>query len=169
MGREKGPEREHFGGDDGLFTETTGGDKIRYFWRCEFCNWELGGQNFQNSKARVHLSGADELRNGMISNLCVEAPPEVREKFKALELAKRKEAKEKKSKRKRANELLQRQKKKAKKAGQSTLGFGPTCVGDDEVDDAWGEVFFGLDMPVAKLKTDLWRYAIELTKKSGPK
>ena len=59
--------------------------------------------------------------------------------------------------------------KKPKKAGQSKLGFGGPCVPDDEVDDAWGEVFFGLDMPVAKLKYDLFRYAIEMTKKSGPK
>ena len=168
MPRQKGEERKYFGGDDGLLTETSASGKVRHYWWCQFCNWELGGQNFPNGKARVHLSGAEELRNGLISNLCPNAPEDVQEKFSKLEHKKRHEAEQKAHKRKRANELLHKD-KKAKKTEQSKLGFGPPGVTKDEVDDAWGEAFFGLDMPIAKLKYDLFRYAIEMTKKSGPK
>ena len=66
MPREVGPEKRHFGGEDGLITETTGGP-TRHFWRCVFCNWEMGGENFQNNKARIHLSGDHNLRNGLVS------------------------------------------------------------------------------------------------------
>ena len=46
MTREIGQEKTHFGGRDGLITETTGGWHKHNFWRCEFCSWELGGKTF---------------------------------------------------------------------------------------------------------------------------
>ena len=84
MPREVGPEKRPFGGEDGLITESTGG-RTRHFWRCAFCNWEMGGKNFQNNKARIHLSGDHNLRNGLVSIVCNGAPDNIKEKFAALE------------------------------------------------------------------------------------
>ena len=167
----KGPEREHF---DGLFSETcnTSG-KTRHFWRCKFCSWELGGKNFQNNKARVHLSGDPDLRNGLISRVCARTTDIVKVKFTNLEKKKRQEsiATCKAEKRKRAMKLLYHNKQKRQKNEQSTLfgGRAINTVPDDDVDTAWGEFFFGLDVPVRKISHPLFRHAIDMTRKSGSK
>ena len=57
MLRQVGSEREHFGGENGLYTEIAHG-KPRYFWRCKFCNWELGGKNFQNENPKYLINEA---------------------------------------------------------------------------------------------------------------
>ena len=88
MPRELGPERQHFGGADGLISETRLG-KTRFFWRCMHCSWEMGGKNFQNNKARIHLSGDPSLRNGLVSSVCTVAPEYVKTKFVNLERGKR--------------------------------------------------------------------------------
>ena len=74
-----GPERDHFGGEDGLCTEICNG-KCSYYWKCMYCNFQIGGKNFPNVKARIHLSGDPSLRNGMISTVCSNAPNEVNSK-----------------------------------------------------------------------------------------
>ena len=75
MSRSLGSERAHFGGEGGLVTETSLG-RTRYFWWCayRYCDWEMGGKNFQNNKTRIHLSGDPKLRNGLVSRVCLAAP-----------------------------------------------------------------------------------------------
>ena len=158
MPREVGPEKRHFGGEDGLITETTGG-RTRHFWRCAFCNWEMGGKNFQNNKARIHLSG-------LVSIVCNAAPDNIKEKFSALERLKRVAKAQNKAKRQRADELLGKNKKgKPSPSRQSKLGYRNKATAE-EVDLAWGEAFFGCDIPVAKIDHPLFRQAIAMTKRS---
>ena len=80
MPRERGPEHKHFGGADGLITETVHGVP-KYYWRCNFCKGTIGGKIFPNAKARIHLSGDKSLRNGMIATVCPRAPDEIKEQF----------------------------------------------------------------------------------------
>ena len=108
MPRQVGPEKEHFGGEDGLYTEIVHG-KTKYFWKCNHCNWELGGKNFQNSKVGIHLSGDPSLRNGLISVVCPRAPDEVKRRFTLLEQSKRMEKQLRCQKRKRDLTLLNSQ------------------------------------------------------------
>jgi len=86
MPRKLGPERSHF---DGPIQETQSNGSSRYFWRCNYCKYEIGGQTFQNRKARIHLSGDLKLRNGIVANVCERAPEEIKEQFGALVAAKR--------------------------------------------------------------------------------
>ena len=166
MSREVGPERAFFGGEDGLYTEICAGKKARHYWKCMFCNWELGGKNFQNSKARIHLSGDPSLRNGLISNVCGSAPDEVKERFRLLEQSKRVETEQRAKKRKRMGELLNKTASPATAARQSRLSIGEPTLTDDKVDDTWGEAFFGLDISISKITQPLFREAIATTKRS---
>lgn len=165
MPREIGQEKTHFGGRDGLITETTGGGHKRNFWRCEFCSWELGGKNFQNNKARIHLSGDHNLRNGLVSRVCTAAPDDVKQKFAALERVSRENKRIRKAKRSRGKELLGANKKAKSPTIQSKLAYRSKATGE-EVDHAWGEAFFGLDIAPRKIDHPLFREAIFLTKKS---
>ena len=105
MPRSLGPERAHFGGEGGLVTETSLG-RTRYFWRCAYCNWEMGGKNFQNNKARIHLSGDPKLRNGLVSSVCTAAPDNIKQQFSAIERLKRDNKRRASAKRRRAKEIL---------------------------------------------------------------
>ena len=166
MPQKAGPEREHFGGLNGLFSETNNG-KTRYYWKCIHCDWQMGGKTFANEKARIHLSGDPMLRNGMISNVCKRAPAGVKSRFAALVRSKREERCIKVEKRKRAQTLLQSvmvQNSPATK--QSKLAMSKTRLSDERVDDAWGEAFFGLDIPPNKIDHPLFREAIAATKLS---
>ena len=72
----------------------------------------------------------------------------------------------KKAKRQRAKELLGGNKKsKNSPTRQSKLGYR-NKVSAEEVDLAWGEAFFGCDIPVAKVDHPLFRDAIAMTKRS---
>ena len=164
MPREVGQEKRHFGGKDGLITETTGG-KTRNFWRCEFCSWELGGKNFQNNKARIHLSGDHSLRNGLVSRVCIAAPDDIKQKFSALERVSRENKLNRKAKRSRGKELLGANKKAKSPTIQSKLAYRSKATAE-EVDHAWGEAFFGLDIAPNKIDHPLFREAIAKTKKS---
>ena len=171
MPREAGPERAHFGGENGLITETTNG-KARYYWRCMYCNQEIGGKVFPNARARIHLSGDPELRNGMVAQVCTKAPEEIKTQFALLHRTKTMAAQNKAKKRKRAKELLRSKfspngvKSPAK---QQKLHFMPKMLHDDEVDDAWGRVFFGLDIASHKVSNDLFKETIDCTKLSSSK
>ena len=133
------------------------------------CNWELGGQNFQNAKARIHLSGDTSLRNGLISIVCANAPDDIKKQFTLLEKQKRLEKEQRAKKRKRQNELLgisSPASSPASRARQSRLFHGAPTLADDDVDNAWGEAFFGLDISVGKIAQPLFREAITKTKRS---
>ena len=91
----------------------------------------LGGQNFQNSKVRIHLSGDPSLRNGLISNICTMAPDEVKKQFAELEHAKREEKHARVQKHIRMNQLLDSRTTTAASASpakQSKLGFTPDSL-----------------------------------------
>lgn len=105
MPRRVGPERAHFGGEDGLITELRNG-KVTYSWKCDFCGWKMGGKQFANAKARIHLSGENSLRNGVITKVCSRAPAEIKEQFVLLERQKRLEKTQWTATRKRAAELM---------------------------------------------------------------
>ena len=77
MPRRAGPERQHFGGDNGLVTETSNGT-TKHYWKYNYCDFKLGGKVFANSKARIHLSGDPELTNGIIAKVCKLAPPPIK-------------------------------------------------------------------------------------------
>ena len=170
MPRKIGPERTYFGGEGGLVTETHLG-RTKYYWRCQFCNFTLGGKNFANAKARIHLSGDNALRTGLISAVCPNAPDDVKKKFSDLEREKRQQRQKNYAKKRRAAELLSQ--KKPKEAGtppqkQSKLGYRAKATAE-EVDKAWGEAFFGLDIAANKINSPLFREAIRMTRKSKPK
>ncbi len=69
-------------------------------------------------------------------------------------------------KRKRKQQLIS---PKAKpKTKQSKLHISPSrLLPDDEVDNAWGRAFFGLDMAANKASNELFREAIAATKRSS--
>ena len=170
MPRELGPERTYFGGEGGLVTETHLG-RTRYYWRCQFCNWTLGGKNFQNVKARIHLSGNNALRTGMIAIVCPNAPDDIKKKFSDLEREKRTQRQKTFAKKRRAAELLSQ--KKNKEGGtppqkQSKLRYRTKAAGE-EVDKAWGEAFFGLDIATNKIAHPLFRETIRMTRRSKAK
>ena len=169
MSRQVGPERAHFGGKNGLITETSN-HVTRYYWRCIHCGYELGGKNFQNAKARIHLSGDPGLRNGTIANLCAKAPEKVQQQFALLERQKRVEKEQKAAQRKRAAELMCATPSpvhKRKRSTQRTLSFHNNNSMDEDVDLAWGKAFFGLDIAPAKISHPLFREAIYATQKSS--
>ena len=171
MPKKLGPERAHFGGEHGLITETSG-DTTKYYWRCEFCNWEMGGKCFGNEKARIHLSGDVNLKNGQIANLCEKAPEHVKKQFSELERAKRLERLQKANTRKRGIELMNANPlsptNAKKRSRQSTLPFSPQkLLSDQEVDDAWGLACFGLDLAPNKLNDPLFRNAFHATQNSS--
>ena len=172
MPREAGPERAHFGGENGLITEIANG-KPRYFWRCMHCNHEIGGKVFPNARARIHLSGDPDLRNGMVSQVCQQAPEEIKTQFALLHRTKLMAAENKAKKRKRAKELMRSKFASANgvnsPAKQQKLQFMPKMLHDDDVDDAWGRAFFGLDIATHKVQNDLFKEAIECTKMSSSK
>ena len=170
MSKDAGPERKHFGGDKGLKTEVSGG-KTRYFWRCNFCKHEIGDKSFPNAKARVHLSGDVTLKTGLISVLCPKAPSDVKEQFALLEKTRRLQRAAKQRSRKRGLELMQSspalQTTTPKRCRQRKLLFPVTSnLPDEDVNDAWGRAFFGLDIAANKLADPLFREAIHATKKS---
>ena len=170
MPRDVGPERRYFGGEGGLITETHLG-RTRFFWRCQFCNWQVGGKNFQNAKARIHLSGDPSLRNGIVAFVCPTAPDDVKKKFADLERAKREQKQKRFAKRQRAQELLGQNEKAASGTPpqkQSKLRYRNRATAE-EIDKAWGEAFFGLDIPAHKVDRPLFREAIRLTKKAKHK
>ena len=171
MGRKLGPEKAYFGGEDGLVTEVTGG-VTRYFWRCMFCGLEIGGKTFPNSKARVHLSGDSSLKTGLISTLCANAPEDIKAQFTVLEKAKRAERKQKLDSRKRGAELMHSSPSLPsgkKKRVQTRLKFPAVSnVTDEQVDNAWGRAFFGLDIAVNKLSDPLFHDAVTATMHARP-
>ena len=172
MPREIGPERAHFGGEGGLVTETSLG-KTKCFWRCQYCHWTMGGKNFQNAKARIHLSSDQSLRNGMVAQICTAAPPEVMQQMSKLERTKRANKVKRAAKKRRAHELLNLQQRQRAAAEtpprkQSKLELNRRAT-QDEVDRAWGEAFFGLDIAAAKIDNPLFREALHMTKKSKSK
>ena len=164
MPKEKGPEWEFFGGEDGLITEVTAGN-VRHFWQCQFCGERLGGKIFPNRRARIHLSGDPALRNGIVAKVCHAAPADVKARFSVLVLTKRQKKTEETQKRKRAGELLKIKGAVASPFKQSKLRYR-SSLPDDDVDLAWGRAFFGLDIPVAKISTPLFREAIVATQQS---
>lgn len=173
MGRTLGPERAHFGGEDGLIIRVIRG-KTAYSWACAFCKFEIGGQCFPNRKARIHLSGNSELRDGTISQLCTKAPDVIKKQFSAIEIAKRKKKDQENATRKRAAELMDaspefvQQKPKTKR--QSKLGFNRLgSLKANEVDDAWAKCFCALDIAPNKMESPFFKAALEATRKSPSK
>ena len=163
MPREIGPEWEYFGGSDGLVSETCNG-KTKYFWRCQYCNFALGGKHFQNEKACIHLSGDPQLRNGQISVVCSSAPQDVKLQFGELVRSKRKEKEENRMRQKRKSALLNS--KVVTNVKQSKLRLSPAKLGDNQVDEAWATAFFALDIPANKISHTLFREAIAATQRS---
>ena len=96
----------------------------------------------------------------MIAKVCTRAPKEVQAKFAKLERDARVKSIHEQDKRKRAAELL-KQVQPPKK--QSRLKYTMSAT---EVDDAWGEAFFGLDIPVRKIDHPLFRNALQATRRS---
>ena len=137
----------------------------KHYWRCEFCDYILGGKSFQNAKARIHLSGDPALRNGSIATVCSMAPTKVKAQFAALVHAKREQAQQANEKKKRKGEMLQ-QPSVFKK--QAKLRLGNTMVCTDLVDESWATAFFGLDIPANKLAHPLFKEAVAATKRSAP-
>lgn len=166
MPRNVGPERKHFGGENGLICETVNGVS-KYFWRCIYCEFQLGGKVLPNKKARIHLSGDPTLRNAIISKVCPNAPDHVKKQFVELEKQKRQIQVQTKKQKKRQRELLQ-PKLCSPPTKQSKLCLSPVKVEDDVVDDAWAEAFFGLDIAGHKIGTPLFRDAIVATQRSKP-
>ena len=69
------------------------------------------------------------------------------------------------SQRKRARKLLHSRFDGSPVTKQSRLPFSPKALSRDEVDDAWGEAFFGLDIAAYKIDNLLFREAIAATRK----
>jgi len=169
MPRKAGPERAHFGGEDGMITETVGGH-IKHFWRCNYCDFKIGGRVFANAKARIHLSGDVTLKNGMVGRVCEKAPEEVQKQFALLERSKRADARNKALTRKRGNEMLAASpspEQKQKRSRQTQLPFIHTTLPDTDVDDAWGLACFGLDIAAHKINDELFRDAVRATQRSS--
>ena len=170
--RRLGPERAHFGGEDGLITRIQRG-KPTYSWACNFCNFEIGGQCFPNHKARIHLSGNTELRDGTISTICAMAPEKVKKQFTQLVIEKKKQKEANNASRKRAAELMSASpelvavpQKKNRPKRQSTLQFSSAgSLKCNEVDDAWTRCFVALDIAPHKVDSPFFRAALEATKR----
>ena len=86
MPRKLGPERAHF---EGPIQETNASGTSKYYWRCNYCTYQVGGKVFQNRKARIHLLGDLKLRNDIVAKVCDKAPEEIKQKFAELVTAKR--------------------------------------------------------------------------------
>ena len=69
---------------------------------------------------------------------------------------------EQRQKRKRKQQLLS----PTRDAKQSKLQISPRLIKDDEVDEAWGRAFFGLDIAANKANNELFREVIAATKRS---
>ena len=169
MPREAGPERKHFGGDNGLIHES-GPGYDKYFWKCVHCGWQLGGKVFPNAKARIHLSGDNSLRNGSIAKVCDKAPEAIQNKFATICRAKIAAKDAELQSRKRAAALLQSEKFGGSPAKQSKLGFRSRHeLPDEAVNLCWVKAVFGLDIAANKVDKDLFREAIQATKRAREK
>ena len=104
----------------------------------------------------------------MIASVCPRAPEQIRQQFCAIIKEKEEEKKLKAQKRKRAEEL-RRSNSLSSPAKQIKLGFGKiNALGDDDVDEAWGRAYFGLDIAPFKIDKPLFRAAIDATKEAKP-
>ena len=107
----------------------------------------------------------------MIVIVCPNAPDDIKKKFSDLEREKRTQRQKTFAKKRRAAELLSQ--KKNKEGGtppqkQSKLRYRTKAAGE-EVDKAWGEAFFGLDIAANKIAHPLFREAIRMTRRSKAK
>ena len=173
MPRGAGPERFHFGGQTGLNTLMVNG-KATYYWLCQYCGFKLGGKSFQVRKARIHLSGNNSLRNGLIAQVCTKAPPSIKEQFYEREIENTSKLNQEAASHKRSAELMASSPQLTspaaaaaarKKRKQSTLPFCLTTC-DEEVDNVWGKAFFGLNIAANKISHPLFREAIDATVQS---
>ena len=163
MPRSVGPERKHFGGEKGLIHES-GPGYDKHYWKCMHCGWQLGGKVFANGKARVHLSGDNSLRNGMIAKVCDKAPDYVNKQFTAICKAKMAAKEAERQSRKRAAALLQSE-KFGSPAKQTKLGLRRRQLySDEQVDLCWAKAVFGLDIAPNKVDRPFFRQAIVATK-----
>ena len=145
--------------------------QAKYFWTCMHCGFNLGGQAFQNRKARIHLSGNNSLRDGSISMVCSKAPGEVQKQFTDLELESREKLQQNAASRKRCAELLSGSPQLADPSGtaasrkrrRQTRLPSTQPNSDTQVDDAWGKAFFGLNIAANKISHPLFREAIQST------
>ena len=170
MPKKAGPERSHFGGETGLIMEEVGGIK-RYFWRCKYCGWCIGGKTFANQKARIHLAGEPTLKNGLVSQLCPSAPETIRKQMAEAEIERRQKKKATEISRKRGAELMAATPPEKRQRGglvQSPLPFTATGrKNHEEVDDAWGLAFFGLDIAPHKIDSPLFKEAVYATQQAN--
>ena len=90
----------------------------------------------------------------------------VKVQFSNLVRAKRLEKEERFRKCKRRDELMKSHQLSSSPLKQTRLAVGVASLTDDDVDGAWGEVFFGLDISVGKIQQPLFREAIAGTKRS---
>ena len=144
---------------------------VSYFWKCSFCEFKIGGKAFATEKARIHLSGCNEFRNGLIAQVCVRAPAHIKKKFCALVVQKRQEKEEQARSKKRARELMEANSpqvspvaSRARRSRQQRLSAFCQYTERDAVDDAWGKAFFGLDIAGNKIDAPLFKEAIATTK-----
>ena len=150
MSREIGPERTHFGGENGLVQETVRG-VTKCYWRCSYCSFQMGGRCFQNMKTRIHLSGDVSLRNWCVGTVCPTAPDDVKKQFALLVQEKRLHNNINRAKRKWQQELMHATPPKKSGCTQSKLRISPHSLQDEVVDNTWGSAFFGLDIAVNKI------------------
>ena len=166
MPRRSGPERAHFGGELGLVTETSANGSPKYFWRCVHCNMHLGGKIFPNAKARIHLSGDSNLRNGMISQVCTRAPEDVQKKFRAIIKQKEELRQRKNAKRKRVAELVEARNFDSPDSQCKLTMSRRNLLSATEVDEAWGVAAFTMDIAPSKINSPFFRDAIQTTMRS---
>ena len=167
MSRRSGSERAHFGGELGLVTETSANGSPKYFWRCVHCNMHLGGKIFPNAKARIHLSGDSNLRNGMISQVCTRAPEDVQKKFRAIIKQKEELWQRKNAKRKRVAELVEARNFDSPDSQCKLTMSRRNLLSATEVDEAWGVATFTMDIAPNKINSPFFRDAIQATMR-GP-
>ena len=127
----------------------------------------VGRKNFQNNKARIHLSGDHSLRNGLVSRVCSAAPDRIKRKFVTLERVKRDRKRTRIAKRARDKELLAKNKKSRSPTHQSKLGYRNKATAE-QVDHVWGETVLAATSLSPKLITRCSeRQSLRQKKQSG--
>ena len=155
MPRSTCPSKQHF-----RLVTTTVEEKTNFHWECthQGCGFKIKGKNYRAAYGRIHLSGDNKLRSGLVSIVCEKAPTPVQQMFAAL--VRNLQAKKDQSTKKRQHE--------EQMANVTTQGATPfkrqaTIIGmikateSDEVDDAVGEMFFGCDIAQAVADRKLFR------------
>ena len=147
-----------------MITTIDGEGNKTYHWKCQYCDFKLLSKQFSAAKARIHLTGDVQLRSGLINQVCTSSPTEVMCQMSAMIAAKRDRRTLKAASRSHKRELTNATMRADAGKKQTTIDTYAPPATSTSVDQALGEMFFGLSIAPNKANSPLFTKAIDAVK-----